>query len=155
MTAGFDTARCEAQGFTFSPAQNRRRQPVTCVALTGMGPKLLISDVSTADQPLLCWRFRVRGNTALEFGAVPNDEELCGDQKALHRCLESGSGRRAVGVCSAITVGSQLSLKVPVIKGSLVEIIARRGLLQALVHTPKEGQQVAFSDAPPTTPPHE
>lgn len=39
--------------------------------LEGMGPKLLVSDVSTADQPILRWRLVVRGNTAVEFGVVP------------------------------------------------------------------------------------
>lgn len=41
------------------------------IKLEGMGPKLLVSDVSTADQPLLRWRLAVRGNTAVEFGVVP------------------------------------------------------------------------------------
>jgi hypothetical protein len=36
-----------------------------------MGPKLLVSDLSTADQPVLRWRLVVRGNTAVEFGVVP------------------------------------------------------------------------------------
>lgn len=36
-----------------------------------MGPKLLVSDLSTADQPVLRWRVVVRGNTAVEFGVVP------------------------------------------------------------------------------------
>lgn len=41
------------------------------IKLEGMGPKLLVSDVSTADQPVLRWRLVVRGNTAVEFGVVP------------------------------------------------------------------------------------
>jgi hypothetical protein len=41
------------------------------IKLEGMGPKLLVSDVSTADQPVLRWRLAVRGNTAVEFGVVP------------------------------------------------------------------------------------
>lgn len=41
------------------------------IRLEGMGPKLLVSDVSTADQPVLRWRLVVRGNTAVEFGVVP------------------------------------------------------------------------------------
>jgi hypothetical protein len=41
------------------------------IKLDGMGPKLLVSDLSTADQPLLRWRLVVRGNTAVEFGVVP------------------------------------------------------------------------------------
>lgn len=41
------------------------------IKLEGMGPKLLVSDTSTADQPVLRWRLVVRGNTAVEFGVVP------------------------------------------------------------------------------------
>jgi hypothetical protein len=41
------------------------------IKLEGMGPKLLVSDLSTADQPVLRWRLVVRGNTAVEFGVVP------------------------------------------------------------------------------------
>jgi hypothetical protein len=41
------------------------------IKLDGMGPKLLVSDLSTADQPVLRWRLVVRGNTAVEFGVVP------------------------------------------------------------------------------------
>jgi hypothetical protein len=41
------------------------------IKLEGMGPKLLVSDFSTADQPVLRWRLVVRGNTAVEFGVVP------------------------------------------------------------------------------------
>lgn len=41
------------------------------IKLDGMGPKLLVSDMSTADQPVLRWRLVVRGNTAVEFGVVP------------------------------------------------------------------------------------
>lgn len=41
------------------------------IKLDGMGPKLLVSDLSTADQPVLRWRLAVRGNTAVEFGVVP------------------------------------------------------------------------------------
>lgn len=36
-----------------------------------MGPKLLLSDRSTADQPTIRWRLRVKGNTAVEFGVIP------------------------------------------------------------------------------------
>ena len=41
------------------------------VRLHGMGPKLLLSDRSTADQPTIRWRLRVKGNTAVEFGVIP------------------------------------------------------------------------------------
>ena len=44
------------------------------VSLQGLlGPKLLVSDKSTFDQPVLRWRFRVTGNRAVEFGVVPTD----------------------------------------------------------------------------------
>ena len=46
------------------------------VRLVGMGPKLLLSDQSTAQQPVLRWKLRVKGNTAVEFGIVPADCEV-------------------------------------------------------------------------------
>ena len=47
--------------------------------LTTMGPKLLVSKLSTADQPALRWHVRVMGNTALEFGVVPVGMEVRSD----------------------------------------------------------------------------
>lgn len=41
-----------------------------------MGPKLLLSDRSTADQPTIRWRLRVKGNTAVEFGVIPATLEV-------------------------------------------------------------------------------
>ena len=42
------------------------------VGLARMGPKLLVSDRSTADQPFLRWQLQVRGrNACVEFGVVP------------------------------------------------------------------------------------
>lgn len=46
------------------------------VQLAGMGPKLLVSDVSTANQPVLRWQLLVRGNTAVEFGVIPADLQV-------------------------------------------------------------------------------
>lgn len=72
------------------------------VRLTGMGPKLLLSDISTRDQPVLRWRLRVRGNTAVEFGVVPADLPPC--HTALHKCMaEAGAPhQRATGFCSQV-----------------------------------------------------
>ena len=42
------------------------------MGLARMGPKLLVSDRSTADQPFLRWQLQVRGrNACVEFGVVP------------------------------------------------------------------------------------
>lgn len=122
------------------------------IRLEGMGPKLLVSDVSTADQPVLRWRLVVRGNTAVEFGVVP----LClvDDDKALHKCqqeerkFEKLKGKklpdeqRPTGFCSSITVGSLLPFKTAIMKGSIVELLARRGRLEILVQNPPDGQEL-------------
>lgn len=70
--AGFDrrweVKKADDAGFKFAS------DPATGVAqilLMGMGPKLLLSDVSTKEQRVLRWRLVVRGNTAVEFGVVP------------------------------------------------------------------------------------
>lgn len=36
-----------------------------------LGPRLLVSDWGTFDQPILRWRLRIRGNMAVELGVVP------------------------------------------------------------------------------------
>lgn len=61
------------------------------IKLEGMGPKLLVSDVSTADQPVLRWRLVVRGNTAVEFGVVPLCLEVRSriDQVCTHRKIST------------------------------------------------------------------
>lgn len=164
-----------------------------------MGPKLLLSDASTAERRALRWRLVVRGNTAVEFGVVPADivehygrrpalkngnggggEDGGGDgggagggghggsgtaaaaaaaaaaeeaaaaaaaarvHKALHKCRRPDEREfdAAVGFSSTITVGSQLSNKVPVMKGSVVEVVARDGLFEAVVTNPRGAQEL-------------
>lgn len=80
--AGFDRAHCEAAGFRFAfggPASGGGAQQAPAprgVRLLGMGPKLLLSDATTASQPVLRWQLRVKGNTAVEFGVVPAGLEV-------------------------------------------------------------------------------
>jgi hypothetical protein len=76
--AGFDRRWAvkkagDAAGFRFitDPATGAAQ-----ILLQGMGPKLLLSDASTGQQPLLRWRLVVRGNTAVEFGVVPADMQV-------------------------------------------------------------------------------
>lgn len=38
-----------------------------------LGPKLLVSSLTTHDRPVLKWRLRVTGNAAVEFGVVPSN----------------------------------------------------------------------------------
>lgn len=56
-----------------SPLPRADGSALRSVLLAGMGPKLLVSDVSTAHQPVLRWQLRVHGNTAVEFGVIPAD----------------------------------------------------------------------------------
>jgi hypothetical protein len=70
------------------------------IKLDGMGPKLLISDLSTADQPILRWRLVVRGNTAVEFGIVP----LCLEVRLIF-ALQSRAAHAAVPVATVQTHG--------------------------------------------------
>eukprot|EP00879_Flechtneria_rotunda_P007402 GHRR01007764.1.p1 GENE.GHRR01007764.1~~GHRR01007764.1.p1 ORF type:complete len:418 (+),score=144.06 GHRR01007764.1:797-2050(+) len=122
------------------------------IKLDGMGPKLLVSDLSTADQPFLRWRLAVRGNTAVEFGVVPL--YMTDDDKSLHKCQQDGKKfdkvnpallvdvERPTGFCSSITVGSMLPFKTAIMKGSIVELLARRGRLEILVQNPPDGQEL-------------
>lgn len=76
---------------------------LTSVGLEGMGPQLLLSDVSTAEQPRLHWRLRVRGNTAVEFGVVPAALQPF-TPTSLHKCcaLPDAPDARATGFCSQV-----------------------------------------------------
>jgi hypothetical protein len=78
---------------------------VRSVRLVGMGPKLLVSDVSTREQAVLRWRLRVKGNTAVEFGVIPAELEL--SHTALHKCAAAAGGphQRATGFCSQVRCG--------------------------------------------------
>jgi hypothetical protein len=121
------------------------------IKLDGMGPKLLVSDLSTADQPVLRWRLAVRGNTAVEFGVVPLN--MVEEDKSLHKCQQEENkfekllgplvdSERPTGFCSSITVGSMLPFKTAIMKGSVVELLARRGRLEILVQNPPDGQEL-------------
>jgi hypothetical protein len=50
---------------------------VARIKLEGPGPKLLLSDQSTATCELLHWRIELRGNNAVEFGIVPASLQVC------------------------------------------------------------------------------
>lgn len=149
---------------------NSRSGPrvVQHIRLAGMGPKLLVSDASTAGRRALRWHLVVRGNTAVEFGVVPADlaygsaaangnaaanangnangnaDAAARVHKALHKCRgpDDRDFAAAVGFSSTITVGSQLSVKVPVMKGSTVEVVARDGLFEAVVTNPRGAQEL-------------
>lgn len=75
------------------------------------------------------------------------------DDKALHKChqeekkFEKLKGplvdeQRPTGFCSSITVGSMLPFKTAIMKGSVVEMLARRGRLEILVQNPPDGQEL-------------
>ncbi len=68
VTTMFDRKRCEEQGFVFAVDAESQ---ITSVKLDGIGPKLLLSDMTTADEPFLRWRLELTGNNAVEFGTVP------------------------------------------------------------------------------------
>ena len=120
MKTGFDVARGERTGFTFSVEAEPERvtqiklegmtraafvadflgchdlgwqQPesvpegvemgmlhdiyVLCDPNEGIGPKLLVSDVTTEEVPILRWRLELKGNNAVEFGTVPIALQVC------------------------------------------------------------------------------
>lgn len=134
-SAEFDIARCTQLGFAFHPDEKRTR--VNLLELTTMGPKLLVSKWSTADQPALRWHMRVMGNTALEFGVVPVGME--DQQRCLHKCLVLPSinpTERPVGFCSNITSGSQQLVKVPIGRESEVEVLATPGCVEFIITNP-------------------
>ena len=122
--------------------------------LTGMGPKLMLSNKSTADQPVLRWRLRVRGNTAVEFGVIPVNLPLA--HTALHKCLAVANfpDERCMGFCSQITAGSLLPLKAPVMRGTILDIVARRGSLEVVLHYPPDAKEISWYQGQPVQRPY-
>lgn len=139
-SVGFDTELGERKGFTFV-----RSTDSTClsqVKLIGLGPRLLVSDLSTSQQPRLRWRLRVKGNTAVEFGIIPVKWQK--RKKALHKCLTEEAP--CVGFYSSITVGSQLPFQCPVVRGSIVEISIENGKANFLVLNPADSWDVRWEN---------
>lgn len=75
------------------------------------------------------------------------------DDKSLHKCQQEEKkfekllgplvdSERPTGFCSSITVGSMLPFKTAIMKGSVVELLARRGRLEILVQNPADGQEL-------------
>lgn len=121
-----------------------------------MGPKLLLSNVSTVDQSILRWRLRVTGNTAVEFGVIPVDLEA--NQNSLHKtdAVKSRREQRCTGFCSQITAGSHLPVKVPVVRGTMVDLVARRGLVQIVLIYPRDAQEIKWNrDGHPVPAPYQ
>lgn len=157
---GFDRPWCEPAGFAMqaSPdigiasAHSPSTNPI--MRLTGMGPKLLLSDKSTADQPVLRWQLRVRGNTAVEFGVVPVNLPLT--HTALHKCqaVPGAPDERCVGFCSQITAGSLLPLKAPVMRGTVLDIVARRGRLEVVLNYPPDAKEISWHGGQPVQRPY-
>ena len=125
--------------------QPRRRHKPAMVKLVDMGPKLLLSDVSTADQPILRWRLRVTGNTALELGVVPACLEV--SNNSLHKADSVRGSRtlRCTGFSSQITAGSHLPVKIPVVRGTIVDLMASRGLVQVILFYPSDAQEIKWN----------
>lgn len=65
--------------------------------------------------------------------------------KALHKCYRMGGEvARPSGFCSAITVGSVLPVRLPLMRGSIVEILASRDRLQYIVSNPPNGMEMTW-----------
>ena len=134
---GFDHGRCLRHGFTFMrPSYDAGAPPhALCVKLLGMGPRTLLS-ASTATQPFLHWKLRVRGDFAFELACLPDQEALLDNARAAHKCVEGAGGAKAVGFHSEATLGSVLTHRMPVERGTCIEVLARRGVLRVVVTAP-------------------
>jgi hypothetical protein len=65
---------------------------------------------------------------------------------AMHKCEEApgGGGARPVGLSSAITVGSLLPVRVPVMRGTVLEALLWSDQLEVLVSQPAAGQELVW-----------
>lgn len=150
---GFDINWCENFGFRLEQA-SEGKDPV--VRLLDMGPKLLLSNASTADQSILRWRLRVTGNTAVEFGVVPVDLEM--SQNSLHKTdfVKGYRDQRCTGFCSQITAGSHLPVKVPIVRGTIVDLVGRRGSVEIVLIYPNDAQEIKWNrDGHPVPSPYQ
>ena len=77
----------EREGFAFEKHQNSNR--LKQVKLVGLGPKMLVSDLSSSRQSIMQWKLRVKGNTAVEFGVVPVSLQVCLSCMAVDRAVGS------------------------------------------------------------------
>lgn len=139
---GFDNASAREGQFYLTP--NPESSKLQSIRLAGMGPRLLVSDLSTKDQPVLRWRLCIKGNTAVEFGIIPANLEH--SHTSLHKCasLPGRPAAQSIGFCSAITAGSLLPLSVPIMKGTVLEIIAIQGKLDVCLTYPQDAVQVEW-----------
>ena len=152
---GFDSSWCEASGLSIQDSSEEgSNYPV--IRLLDMGPKLLLSNVDTRDQPILRWRLRVTGNTAVEFGVIPTNLES--NQNSLHKAdaVKGDRSQRCTGFCSQITAGSHLPVKVPVVRGTMVDLVASRGLAQIVLFYPSDAQEIKWNrDGHPVPAPYQ
>ena len=65
----------------------------------------------------------------------------------MHKCYTGTEGDRPSGFCSAITVGSLLSTKLPLMKGSIIEILARKDRLEFIVTNPADGLEMTWQNS--------
>ena len=158
---GFDRHWCEAAGFVLQAGLDSTGNAIAAtpgtgptIRLAGMGPKLMLSNKSTADQPVLRWQLRVRGNTAVEFGIVPVNLPLT--HTSLHKCQAAPGApdERCVGFCSQITAGSLLPLKAPVMRGTILDVVARRGRLEVVLNYPPDAKEITWHGGQPVQRPY-
>lgn len=57
----------------------------------------------------------------------------------MHKCVTETNDVLSVGFCSQITVGSQLPFRVPVVKGTIIEVLIRPGKAAFTVTNPTDG----------------
>eukprot|EP00798_Chlamydomonas_sp_ICE-L_P007945 gene7945-1160_t len=135
----FNMETCSKEGFAFTHDSNNN---LSNIKLEGVGPKMLVSHQNTSDTPLLRWRFEVLGNSALEFGVIPAGFQ--DNPKALHKCLAGPDGVGACGFSSTITIGSSLPIRLPVMKGSIVEVVATSSKLEFIIENPVNGFETVW-----------
>mmetsp|Transcript_21 Transcript_21/g.46 ORF Transcript_21/g.46 Transcript_21/m.46 type:complete len:388 (-) Transcript_21:144-1307(-) len=142
--AGFDLDRGERGLFQLGAVAEAEKGPT--ISLLGMGPKLLVSNVSTAEQRTLRWCVMVEGNTTIEFGVVPLGQQ--DTDTSLHKANkeELSDGSRAVGFASEYTYGSELSHRAPIFRGSVVDIVARQGRVDYRIWHPDDAKMLCQGD---------
>eukprot|EP00889_Picochlorum_renovo_P004407 jgi/Picre1/31437/NNA_006789.t1 len=89
---------------------------------------------------------------AVEFGVIPVDLEA--NQNSLHKTVQKSRGGSS-GALDSVPK-SPLPVKVPVVRGTMVDLVARRGLVQIVLIYPRDAQEIKWNrDGHPVPAPYQ
>lgn len=90
------------------------------------------------------WAWAYLTSTPAIHCTIPPPQDM---HKALHKCQPSAThNERATGFSSAITVGSLLPARLPMMKGSVVEVLVTPREVAVIVSNPADGAEMVWQN---------